>query len=277
MTELTITDLTDGTLDGAGVFDKMMAAVKAHLESEYLKNRIKGPEYATVYLGALQNVLNSGLQFVLQRQTAALQADLLAQQILLAEVEVQKANVQLELLALEKDKSNAEIAQLTAQTALVEAQQAKVEEETLLVPKQGEQIEAQTALLVQQEANAVLEGKVLVAQECKLRAEYDLTVNTNTKTTAEISVLNQKLATEKAQILSMGVDEDSVIGRQKQLYAKQSAGFDRDAEQKAASLMVQSWNTRRMTDEATVADGTNMLNDATVGRAVIKLLSGINA
>ena len=75
----------------------------------------------------------------------------------------------------------------------------------------------------------------------------------------------------------MGVDENSVVGRQKLLYKAQTDGFSRDAEQKAAKLLVDSWSTRRATDEGTVADATNMLNDATVGRSVKKLLAGVGA
>ena len=134
-----------------------------------------------------------------------------------------------------------------------------------------------TLLTEQQTANAVIEGTVLVAQECKLRAEYDVLVNTNTKTTQEIALLAQKTATERAQILSLGVDDNSVVGKQKLLYAAQTAGFTRDAEQKAADIMVKTWNTRRMTDEATSANSTNKLDDAAVGRAVDKLLGGVNA
>ena len=73
------------------------------------------------------------------------------------------------------------------------------------------------------------------------------------------------------------MDDNSVIGKQKALYGAQTEGFTRDAEQKAAKLMVDSWNVRRTTDEGTVADSTNMLNDAAVGRAVNKLLSGVGA
>jgi hypothetical protein len=136
-------------------------------------------------------------------------------------------------------------------------------------------LEAQ--LVEQQVANAVLEGTVLVAQECKLRAEFDLTVSATEKSAQEILLLAQKIATEKAQILSTGVDANSVIGKQKLLYEAQTNGFARDAEQKAAKLLVDSWSVRRTTDEGTVADATNMLYDTAVGRAVTKVLEGVGA
>lgn len=205
-TPVNLAALTTG-IDGTGVFDKLMKVAREHLDVEFQKNRIRGPEYSTVYLGSLEAILQSSVTFLLQRDKASLEAELLVQQV----------------------------------------------------------------------ANAVLEGKVLEAQECKLKAEYDVLLATKLKTDQETLLLQWKVATEKAQTIALGVDENSVVGKQKSLYAAQTAGFTRDAEQKAAKIMVDSWNTRRMTDEGTVADGTNMLHDPSVGRAVTKLLSGVAA
>lgn len=214
MTAITIEQLSTANLDGAGVFDVLMRAMKQHLEGEFSKNRIKGPEYATVYLGSLESVMRTSLEFVMQNQKASLEAQLLEKQIL---------------------------------------------------------------LVTQQGLNAVTENSVLVATECKLRAEYDLLILQKTRTTAETALLTQKIATEKAQTTALGVDEDSILGRQKALYLAQTTGFTRDAEQKVAKLMADTWNVRRTTDEGTVADGTNMLSDAVVGRAITKMLAGVGA
>lgn len=214
MTTITTADLTTATIDGAGVFDVLMRAAGAHLEAEFNKNRIKGTEYSEVYLGSMTQVMQTASAFLLTKQKADLEAQLLQKQIALAE---------------------------------------------------------------QQRLNAVAENAVLVAQECKLRAEYDLTMANITRTNEEIALLTQKVATERAQTTALGVDADSIVGRQKGLYLAQTDGFKRDAEQKAAKVLVDSWNVRRTTDEGTVADSTNMLNDATVGRAVNKLLAGVGA
>lgn len=246
---ITVKDLTEGHLTGDGVFDKLMASVKPHLQQEYNQNRIKGPEYSEVYLGSLTNVLNTSMQFLLQKARIGLEAQLLEQQIILAGLEVTKAGIAIELLGIEKEKAAAEVLQVKAQTDLIE----------------------------QQTVNAEVEKRVLEAQVCKLKAEYDLTVNKNLQTTAEIELIGQKTATEKAQVQAIGVDPDSVIGRQKQLYKAQTDGFQRDAELKAAKLLVDTWSARRMSDEGTVVDGVNMLNDATIGRAVNKVLVGVNA
>lgn len=221
ITPVVVADLTEATLSGTGVFDTLMRANKAHLEAEFSKNRIKGPEYATVYLGSMEAVLRASVEFLLQ-----------------------------------KNKSAADIALIEAQTALVTQQ---------------------TLNAVQEGANLVLQGQVLYAQKCKLEAEFDLIVLEKSKVTAETALLAQKTVTEQAQTVALGVDPDSVIGKQKALYTAQTNGFTRDAEQKAAKLMSDTWAARRMTDEATVADATNLLNDATVGRAINKMLVGIGA
>lgn len=144
-----------------------------------------------------------------------------------------------------------------------------------VLQKRKNDLEAQ--LLTQQVANAVLEGTVLTAQECKLRAEFDFTQAQTLKSEQELALLAQKTATERAQTTALGVDDNSVIGKQKALYQAQTNGFTRDAEQKVAKLLADTWSVRRTTDEGTVADGTNLLNDATIGRAITKLLDGVGA
>lgn len=252
------------------MFDVLMRAGKAHLEDQFSKDRIKGPEYATVYLGQMEAAMQNGLTFLFQREKIGLETRLLELQITLAGIEVQKANIQLEIL--EEQKLTAVV-----ERELVQANVAKVEAETLNVPKQGLLIEAQTALAEQQLLNAVVEKEVLEAQVCKLKAEYNYTMQNVEKSAAETELLVQKTATERAQILGLGVDDDSVIGKQKRLYQAQTEGFSRDAEQKVAKILIDTWSTRRMTDDATIADAINKLDDGSIGRAVAKMLSGVNA
>ena len=211
---VTLPSLTEASLTGTGAFDVLMRALKEHLDTEYRAGRISGSDYANVYLGGLNQVMQTALAFVLQSQKAGLEAELIAKQI---------------------------------------------------------------ELVNQQRINAEVEMQVLQAQVCKLQAEFDLIQEQKLKGAAETALLTQKVVTERAQTLAVGVDADSVLGKQKALYQAQTDGFKRDAEQKAAKLMVDSWNVRRTTDEGTVADGVNMLNDAAVGRAVTKLLNGVEA
>jgi hypothetical protein len=75
-TDILIEDITTGVVTGTGVFDKLMVAVKAHIQEEYSENRIKGADYANVYLGALQSVLSQSMQFVLQEKQTEAQVDM---------------------------------------------------------------------------------------------------------------------------------------------------------------------------------------------------------
>lgn len=230
MAAITVSDLTagEGSLTGTGVFDELMKAVEAHVEQEYKKGRIKGGDYATVYLGAIQSVLDRSLQFLLQEQRADLEAQLLQEQV-----------------------NNA--------------------------IKEGLHTEAQTALVNQQTQNAVAEHAVLTAQECKLRGEYDLIMEQKLKTVAETALLGQKKVTEQAQTDGAGIGPDSVVGKQISLYEAQKQGYLRDAEQKAAKLLVDTWNVRKTMDDTTVVDHTNRLSDVYVGDAIQRLLDGVGA
>ena len=315
MTALTTPDLTTASTSGTGVFDVLMRSLKAHLDEEFKRGAIKGPEYATVYLGSMNLAMQTGLSFLLQKQKTGLEADILAQQLLLAQKEVEKATVQLAILTASQAKIPAEIAQLEAQTLLIGQQKTNLTAEGLNIPKQGQLLDGQVLLVGQQKTNLISEELGIVAktaltneqlqtevlnnfihptdptlsgkndqerqigkaQVCKLTAEFDLVVSTTTKSAGEIALLAQKTTTERAQVLALGVDDNSVIGKQKLLYAAQTNGFTRDAEQKAAKVLIDTWSVRRTTDEATVADATNMLNDVAVGRAVTKLLTGVGA
>jgi hypothetical protein len=249
VTPITLNELTTVALNGTGVFDVLMRATRAHLQEEFERGRIKGSEYATVYLGSVQQVMQTSLEFLLRKEKQNLESELLMQQIEVAKAEVEIAR----------------------QNAL------KIPKEIEILVAQKAQIVAQTALTEQQRLNAVTENTVLVAQECKLKAEFDVLKSTDLKTQQETSLLTQKTATERSQTQAIGVDENSVVGRQKALYVAQTNGFARDAENKVAKLMIDTWNVRRTTDQGTIADTTNKLDDATVGRAVTKMLAGVNA
>lgn len=277
MQEIELKDLTEAAVAGTGVFDVLMRAARSHLEEEFTRNRIKGPEYANVYLGSIEPVLVQSVEFLLNKDKAKYEAELIAAQIRESEAKILLVEAQTELT--KQQKLNAENEWL-----LLAEQKAKMIAETALILQQKDNLEAtlpqlieQTALITQQRLNAITEELVMHKQMCKLDAEYDLIMGQINKTVTESGLLAQKIQTEKAQTTGAGTTEDSVIGKQKNLYQAQADGFKRNAEQSAAKLMIDSWNTRRITDEGTVADSLNQLNDANVGRTVSKLMSGIGA
>lgn len=254
---------TEDKATGTGVFDVMMRSVKEHMVDEYTKGRIKGPEYSTVYLGALQATMSQGLEFLLNKDKITAELALLEVQRQIAEIEKDKA-------LTEKQLIEAQVAKINVEIEVAELQKGQITAETA-------RIGAQTALLEKQALNAVKEGAVLDAQACKLKGEFDLIMAQIPKVAAEVELLTQKKATEQAQINGSGVDADSVVGRQIQLYGAQADGFQRDAEQKAAKLMIDTWNVRRTTDEGTSANTQNKLDDTTIGAFVNKLRAGVGA
>lgn len=356
-----IGDLTENSITGNGAFDILMSSVSKHIAQEYSASRIKGADYANVYLGSIQSVLDRALEFVLtqpelnlklqileiERQKALIDKDISEEQKALLAAQTLKTLAEVNLVNAQITVTNAEAPRVEAQTALLAQQRtnavieagiltnnaAKVLKETDLVAEQITEVSARADLIgqqainavaekaliesnalkttaeialvgnqadkvqselelideqklnvivekaftVQRTANAVIEGTVLEATECKLKAEFDVLVETKAKIAAETALLTQKRVTEVAQVNSAGVDSNSVIGKQTQLYGAQIAGFQRDAEQKAAQIMANSWGVRRTTSENEPANSSNKLWDPEIGKAIGKMLQGVGA
>ena len=96
---VTLPSLTEASLTGTGAFDVLMRALKEHLDTEYKASRISGSDYANVYLGGLNQVMQTALAFVLQSQKAGLEAELIAKQIEL--VNQQRINAEVEMKVLQ--------------------------------------------------------------------------------------------------------------------------------------------------------------------------------
>ena len=68
MADILFSEVTTGLPTGNGYFDVLMRSVKAHIQSEYDAGRIKGADYANVYLGAIQSAMQLAEQFVLSEK-----------------------------------------------------------------------------------------------------------------------------------------------------------------------------------------------------------------
>jgi len=94
-------------------------------------------------------------------------------------------------------------------------------------------------------------------------------------------LMNQKIATEEAQTLDTTTTGSTpgavvgMIGKQKLLLAKQTDGFDRDAEQKAAKMMLDSYAVRRSTDSA--APPPQRAEDEDIDAFIEVLYAGLGA
>lgn len=287
-----VRDLTGGEVKGAGVFDELMRTVKDHTLAEYDAGRIHGADYATVYLGALQNVLQMATQFTLQYP-------LTNQEILLKQEQIKQAVKQNELLELQKEQLR--IANATAQFHLdktVVAQyegvlaqnkilgqqfvNLKIEEQNLL--KQVEMITLQIEGQTTQNANLILQGTLLNGQILTEKANTSeptggLTKAQYDKLLQEIAILKAKAVTEEAQTKGDETTLGGVVGTQIALNKGQLAGFKRDAEQKAAKILQESFSVAySLAPESTsyTPDKYNLHGPYAKG-VMVRLMEGIGA
>ena len=206
---VTVDDITQGSVTGTGIFDKLMATVAAQLQAEFKADRITQTDYGQVYVSALNNTLGQAIQFLLTKDQAALQAATLA--------------AQYEKIALEKLQLEYQIAQIQQQTLLIQSQ--------ILTDA------AQRGLIEQ-------------------------------KTVTEVA------QTQDAPASNISAGYSGVVGKQNALYAAQTTGFTRDAEQKAAKLALDILATQLSTDDSMTVENTNM-HPAAIGALVQKLATGI--
>ena len=75
------TDPAAPSWDGTGVFDKLMHSINGNILVQYESGRIKGPEYAQVYLGSMQTAVVEAMKFMLTKEQLAKDLDLKQAQI----------------------------------------------------------------------------------------------------------------------------------------------------------------------------------------------------
>jgi len=101
----TLEELTAGHLDGAGVFDKLMASVDIHIQREFKGNRLTGDQYANVYLSLVQSVLGESVTFLLQKDKARWEAITAQMNARIAEIKATEAMIELEKTKMETQKA----------------------------------------------------------------------------------------------------------------------------------------------------------------------------
>ena len=114
---------------GTGIFDELMEQVNNHIEHQFDKGRLTGPDFAQVYLGSIQSTIAEAIKFLLQEQESDLRAELL------------EAQVQTELL-----NQTALQAQITAQAAKNVLERDLLEQNINIAMAEAEAKESQTAV-----------------------------------------------------------------------------------------------------------------------------------
>ena len=221
-------------------------------------------------------------------ELAGVEKDLRIAQVGLAETEkdiavynlANKTPVEVELLQAQTDNAQSQI-------ALTEAQVVKITEENKVIPYTIERIQAEIANMTRQSdilekeleikiSSLALQDKQLLLADAELeirRLELDVKRAEVEAAQAQAQLYAAKVLTENAQTMD-AAHPNSVLGSNIAVLRAQAAGYARDAEQKAAKILVDAWNVQRNTDEGITANADNLLYDTSIGKAVSAMLRG---
>lgn len=209
--QITINDLTTRVIGGAGVFDSLMDAFKAHLREEMDKNRITGAEYTKAYIALSESAMSQSVAFLLGKDQAFWQAQTAQFQAITARVEMESSKIRAAAIQLEalNTKANFALTKMKIASEEIGVCTAKYNLETML-PQQLKNLTVQEDLLTEQ-----------------MEAQRGQTSDTRTD----------------------ALPVRGVMGKQKDLYAQQITSYQRDAEVKAGKLFTDAWITMKSIDE----------------------------
>jgi len=243
-----INDVTQGDLIGTGVFDVLLSTMTEHLNVQYDKRRITGTEFATLYLGAYQATLQQAIALTLAKETQAYEIQNLQWEAKIKEAQYNLAEKQLEIAKYEVNtKAPAEVAGITKQNTLLDGQ-------ATLQTKEGTLKDLEASL-----ATAKIAGE---------------TANT-ASTSKQTELYERKRLTEVAQLDGTGILTGSVLHTQKLLLEAQTLGLEKDAKQKVAKLMLDTWATRSTIIDSADVTPTNKLRDDEIGLVVTNLCASV--
>lgn len=157
--KITLDELTSRRVNGSGVFDGIMQAIKVHILEEYEKGRITGAEYTKAYTALTSAALQSAVTFLLQKDKAywdALQTQIGA---ITSNVNLATAKVQLAIAKAQAHQNKAQYALTVLKLGTEDAQYA-------LVKENYESVRAQTM-------DTRTDGTTVVGSIGKQKALYD--------------------------------------------------------------------------------------------------------
>lgn len=141
-----------------------------------------------------------------------------------------------------------------AQSAMQNAVQFALGKDSAYWNAIGAQVAAITANITNE--NAKVQLAIAQAQALKTKAEYALTVAKLATEDAQYALVKENMEATRAQTSENRTDGPAVAGKtgkEKDLLVKQVWAYERDAEQKTASLYKDIWTTWKGTDENTAA------------------------
>lgn len=124
MAEIVFEDFSDGSInatdpenpvwEGTGVFDQLMMAVNGNIQVQFDSGRIKGADYANVYMSSMQTAINEAMKFVLNKKLLEKQIEAQDVQIAIGEVQLaensEKWALQKQVLENQLEMSDVDVA-----------------------------------------------------------------------------------------------------------------------------------------------------------------------
>ena len=268
---LDITKLTECTLEGSGVLDKLLLTARVHLQDEFQQGRITGKEYSNAYIAIYDRMVQSAIAYALAAEKAPYE---------IAQLEAQTALTEEQRRQVEEEtryRLPAEIQQIQAQTALTTQQKVNLTAEALNIPKQGELIDAQVIatlregdlkekqiLLADKEISLKEQQLLLTAEELRLKAEEIEVAK------SQSALYAQKVITEKAQVDSSVVGAGSVIDTNNKLLNAQADAYEKEQVIKAVKLAMDTFITG-YTNGDRWGNTANLQNDNTLGKLMERM------
>ncbi len=261
---------------------KFAQIAQTQAQTELTEQQVKSAEAEAHKIPVEISLLRSNLEL------ASVEKDLRIAQVGLAETEkdiavynlANKTPVEVELLQAQTDNAQSQI-------ALTEAQVVKITEENKVIPYTIERIQAEIANMTRQSdilekeleikiSSLTLQDKQILLADAELevrKLELDVKRAEVESAQAQAQLYAAKVLTENAQTMD-AAHPNSVLGSNIAVLRAQAAGYARDAEQKAAKILVDAWNVQRNTDEGITANAANLLYDTSIGKAVSAMLRG---
>ena len=177
----------------------------------------------------------------------------------------------------------AEVTNLTKQGTLLDSQKTVADKQALSTEAETAQTVYKTTYSLPEEVKVVgfTQDRILaevnkISNDTVASIKQGRLIDAQTaNTTAQTELYAQKKVTELAQTTTTPA-ANSVMGVQNALMVKQTENYERDAEQKAAKIMIDTWNVRRNADTAQAPTNlANRLREEDIGIAVAALLSGL--
>jgi hypothetical protein len=219
---------------GQGTFDQLMTAIKYHLDEQFDMNRITGPQYAEVYVQALQAAMTNATQYLLGILFADQQKAKFEAETSLIEKQELEIDAKIDLLELEEEKLKFQLEQLFPLEKLkLEAEVLLTQKQSSLIDKQIEKIDQEILVMVEQVLNSAKQRDKMDAEITHLGFQNTLLTAQTAKVNKEIELLDAKIATELGNTQNVTA---GLIGRQMSLLTAQKYAFAGDIRVKISKL-----------------------------------------